>query len=93
VSTPTSSRPIGLLALIGLFAGGWIGFLLRPSAMLIGQLPFETVISRGAGLKGLDLLLVSTAEQSFNMLVAGAVIGALAGVFVGFLSTGQSEKT
>jgi hypothetical protein len=32
----------------GFLVGGLIGFLLRPAAFLVGQLPFEHVISRGA---------------------------------------------
>ena len=31
------------LGLLGLLVGSVIGFLMRPSAMLIGQLPFETI--------------------------------------------------
>jgi Na+/citrate or Na+/malate symporter len=51
--------------------------------MLIRQLPFETVISRGADLQGLDKLLVPTAQSSFNMMVVGAIVGAVVGVVVG----------
>ena len=73
------------LAAVGFFVGGLIGFMMRPSAILIGQLPFGTVITRGANLTGLDTLLRSTAENSFNQMFTAAVVGALAAGIVGFL--------
>ena len=42
---------------LGAAIGGFLGFLLRPSVPLVGPLPFETVITRGANLTGLDSLL------------------------------------
>ena len=39
--------------IVGAPLGGFVGFLLRPSHLLVGQLPFDVVISRGANLKGL----------------------------------------
>jgi len=77
--TNNGSRSIGF-GLVGLVLGGVIGFLLRPSAMLVGQLPFETVISRGENLQGLDKLLVPIAQTSFNVMVAGAIIGTAVGI-------------
>jgi hypothetical protein len=62
---------------IGTFLGGVVGFLLRPSVPLIGQLPLETVIARGSNLSGLDSTLGSTAERSFAYMVVGAMIGAI----------------
>lgn len=79
--TNSSSSSFGL-GLLGLALGGLIGFLLRPSAMLVGQLPFEIVISRGANLQGLDSILVPTAQTSFNIMVVGAIVGAVAGATV-----------
>jgi len=35
------------LSIIGFFIGGIVGFIYRPSAFLVGQLPFDTVITRG----------------------------------------------
>jgi hypothetical protein len=66
-----------LYALLGFSGGGFIGFLLRPGAPLVGQLPFETVIMRGTNLDGIESLLVSYAETSFNYMLAGAIIGCL----------------
>ncbi|MGC9948270.1 MAG: hypothetical protein ABSF64_18040 [Bryobacteraceae bacterium] len=77
-----SSMSFGL-GFLGFLLGGVIGFLLRPSATLIGQLPFRTVITRGANLSGLERLLVPTAQTSFNAMLVGAIIGAVAGVVAG----------
>jgi uncharacterized membrane protein YccC len=70
------------LAILGLLIGGVVGFLLRPSVPLMGQLPFTTVITRGANLRGLDQLLLGYARSSFNYLVAGVLLGALIGLVV-----------
>jgi hypothetical protein len=50
------------LGIVGFVAGGVLGFLYRPSAFLIGQLPFDVVITRGANLKGMDQVLISMAQ-------------------------------
>ena len=66
----------GVLYVLGPLMGGMIGYLMRPSVFLIGQLPFSTVITRGARLHGLDMaLLVPTAQQSFNYLALGFLAG------------------
>jgi len=77
---------------LGGIIGALLGFLFRPSVPLLGQLPFETVITRGANLHGLDVILKSTAEQSFNYLVVGALLGILAGFLLGKLSSGRQTK-
>jgi zinc-ribbon domain len=66
-----------LLATAGLVVGGLIGFQMRPAVMFIGQLPFQTVITRGSGLRGIDQILISTAQQSFNVMFVAAVVGAV----------------
>ena len=66
--------------LAGLVIGALIGFLLRPSVPLLGQLPFSAVITRGASLQGVDVLAKSAAEQSFNYMLAGAILGVVAAV-------------
>ena len=81
-TNPSSSGRYLGLPVIGLAIGGFIGFLMRPSALLIGQLPLGTVIMRGSNLSGLDALLVPTAQASFNAMVAGAIVGAVTGVVV-----------
>ena len=75
---PSASLDLRFVLAIGFLAGGIIGFLMRPSVFLVGQLPFGTVVTRGSGLSGLDQLLVPSAQQSFNVMVAGALVGAAA---------------
>ena len=72
----------GLGGFIGFIFGAIVGYLLRPSAFLIGQLSFEHVISRGATLKGLDQMLKPLAETSNNYMLAGGVIFGIIGVFI-----------
>ena len=73
------------LGIVGFITGGFIGYLYRPSAFLIGQLPFHTVITRGANLKGVDQVLIPMAQSSFNNMMAIAVIGAVIGIIIGLL--------
>lgn len=84
-------------ALLGAVLGGLVGFLLRPSLPLIGQLPFSTVITRGSNLSGIDMLLKSTAEESFNYMVIGVIVGAvvlaLAVGMIGKQKSGTSSGT
>lgn len=68
----------------GALAGGILGYLLRPSAPFIGQLSFESVITRGANLHGADTLLIPFAETSFNYLIAGVIIGGIVGATAGY---------
>lgn len=79
-----SNGPMLGLGVAGFLVGGLIAFLARPSAFLIGQLPFGVVIARGASLKGLDKLLVPLAQQSFNIMLIGAIIGSIVGVVIGY---------
>src|SRR5947207_10809550 len=72
------------LTIAGLLIGSVVGFLLRPSVPLMGQLPFTTVITRGMNLRGLDQLLLGYARSSFNYVVAGIVLGALIGLIAAF---------
>jgi hypothetical protein len=64
-------------AMSGAIVGAVLGFLFRPSVPLVGQLPLDMVLTRGISLNGLDMLLRPTAEQSFNYLIIGAVVGAV----------------
>jgi len=63
---------------LGGVVGAVIGFLMRPSVPLLGQLPLGVVLTRGMTLNGFDVLLRSTAEESFNYVVIGAILGAVA---------------
>ena len=75
------------LGIVGFFAGGFIGYLYRPSAFIIGQLPFDVVITRGANLKGVDQVFIPLAQTSFNNMMAIAVIGTAIGIIIGLLIT------
>lgn len=70
------------LGAAGFLVGAFLGFLARPAAPFMGQLPLEIVISRGASLKGLDQMLVPLAESSFNTMAAGAIIGVVVGIII-----------
>lgn len=65
--------------------GGLIGFHLRPAAPLIGQLPFNIVLTRGSSLTGFDAMLTPLAQQSFNAVAAGCLIGAFIGGLLGYV--------
>jgi hypothetical protein len=78
----TNKTSVLWLVIAGAAVGGLLGFLLRPSVPLIGQLPFQHVITRGAILEGLDEILIPTARQSFNRLMGGIIIG-IVGVLAG----------
>jgi len=71
-----------IFSVAGAILGGLIGYLYRPSTFLVGQLPFMHVITRGKTLKGFDQMLVPVAEESFNYLLAGVIIGAILGYLV-----------
>ncbi len=79
-----SNRPMMGVGIAGFLIGGLVGFLARPSAFFLGQLPFEHVISRGATLKGMDQMLIPLAQRSFNITLIGAIIGAVAGIVIGY---------
>jgi len=75
------------VGMAGSVVGLVIGILTRPSVPLVGQLPLGIVLTRGATLTGLDLLLRTTAESSFNQIavvcIGGTLMGAAFGWFVG----------
>jgi ABC-type Fe3+ transport system permease subunit len=79
-----SNGPMMGVGIVGFLVGGLVGFLARPSAFFLGQLPFEHVISRGATLKGMDQMLIPLAQRSFNITLIGAIIGAVAGIVIGY---------
>lgn len=69
--------------ILGALLGGFIAYLMRPSLPLIGQLPFEIVITAGTQLKGLDTMLVGAARESCLILVVGVILGAVVGTIIG----------
>ena len=91
--TPKFNKPSmkSKLTIAGLMIGSIVGFLLRLSVPLMGQLPFTTVITRGANLRGLDQLLLGYARTSFNYLVAGMILGAIVGLITAFAVSGQKS--
>lgn len=70
-------------ALVGLVVGLGIGIVTRPSLPLLGQLPIGIVLTRGATLVGLDMMLRAAAEESFNYIVIVAIIGVVVGAGLG----------
>ena len=72
------------MGIVGCLAGGFIGFLLRPSAFVIGRLPFQHVITRGQSLQGVERVFMSLARESFNTMMIGAAISLLAGAAIGY---------
>ena len=78
-------KPMIGIGIAGFLIGGLFGFLARPSAFFVGQLPFEHVITRGASLKGVEQVMIPLAQRSFNITLMGAIIGAVAGIVIGYL--------
>lgn len=70
---------------MGGFVGLVLAYLTRPSAFLVGQLPFGVVITRGVMLRGLEQLLVPVARESFNHLLTGGIAGAVLGGLIWLL--------
>ena len=78
VSTPPSPSPqsrSSLMYVLGALVGGFVGFVMRPAVFLVGQLPFKVVISRGTNLEGLSAVLIPAAQQSFNYMALGFLVG------------------
>lgn len=76
-----------IFGVVGLAVGAFIGYIYRPPAFLVGQLPFDVVITRGGSLQGFEQIYLHVAQTSFNYLLAGGAIGATLGIVGGiFLS-------
>ena len=78
------------LGLMGFLCGGFLGFLVRPSFFkgMSGEKPsFKDVMTRGSYYPSLfdDVRspYKSTAEDAFNIMVGGALLGLIAGVISG----------
>ena len=72
-----------IITIIGMLLGASIGYFYRPPALLIGQLPFDVVITRGGNLKGIDQIYLEAAKTSFDYLIIGGIAGAILGAIVG----------
>lgn len=84
----------GRYVLGGFLLGALAGFLLRPSVPMVGQLPFDVVVTRGANLSGVEVVMRSTAERSFNYMLVAAIIGAVVlGIGAGLTAKRESEDT
>lgn len=77
-----SSGPKLFLAILGMALGGYIGFLNRPAAFLVGQLPLSKIILAGTNLNGLERVLAPVARTSFTYMVIGAIIGFVSGLIL-----------
>ncbi len=84
---------LSFAGLAGALLGGALGLVLRPTNPLVGQLPLGAVVTRGTYLEGMDRLLVPLAEYSFNMMLGGVVVGALAGVSIAYFARQQYART
>jgi basic amino acid/polyamine antiporter, APA family len=76
-----ADRVLGF-ANVGLLAGGVIGFLSRPVTAAGEKLSFEQVLARGGGMA--DPIMAELARSSFNWIVIGILLGAIAGAAVGY---------
>jgi hypothetical protein len=79
------NRVMGLMGLGGFLLGAGVGFFYRPPAVLVGQLPFRHVITRGASLKGFEQVYLEVAQRSFDYLLVGGLLGAGLGIAAAFL--------
>jgi hypothetical protein len=81
-------------AVAGFVIGAILGLLTRPSVPILGQLPIETVLTRGSNLTGMDTLLKSTAEASFNQVLIWVIIGTGLGAGIGaFMDQQKRTRT
>ncbi|MFA6619234.1 MAG: hypothetical protein WCT23_09220 [Candidatus Neomarinimicrobiota bacterium] len=79
----TKYKPIIGIGSLGLLVGALIGFLSRPASVLAGKIPFVHVLTRGATYKGVDQVLINLAQESFNIMLVGAIVGAAVGIVLG----------
>jgi len=78
--------------IVGALVGATVGFLTRPAAFLVGQLPFGIVITGGSTLRGLDSLFVPVAQRSLGQMAAFAIIGGFIPAIVRKLRTRPESK-
>ena len=78
------NRTVWLMGLGGFLLGAGVAFFYRPPAILVGQLPFRHVITRGASLKGFEQVYIEVAQRSFDYLLVGGLLGAGVGIVAAF---------
>ena len=78
--------PVISACILGVLIGGLVGYLLVPSMPLVGKLPLMHILTRGIFLTGLDTMLISVAETSFNYMLVGAILGGVIGIGLVYLS-------
>jgi hypothetical protein len=87
----SSRAPMVGYGIGGFLLGSFLGYLLRPSAFLVGQLPLGHILTRGANFTGLDQMLVPMAQKSFNLMLAMALVGAAGGCVLGYFLTRKTQ--
>ncbi|MDD3966100.1 MAG: hypothetical protein WC372_04960 [Candidatus Neomarinimicrobiota bacterium] len=70
---------------LGLLLGAFIGFLSRPSSPIAGRVSFIDALTRGASLEGVNQVMLSLAQRSFDIMLIGALIGLVAGLLAACL--------
>jgi hypothetical protein len=68
----------------GIIIGFAVGFLLRPD-MMGTQASLADTITRGALLEGWDRSIEPLAQKSFNVMLAGGIVGAVVGALFLYL--------
>lgn len=79
-----ASGAFGGFGILGLLLGAFIGFLSRPSSPIVGRVSFVEALTRGASLEGVDQVLITLAERSFDIMLIGAVAGLVAGLILAY---------
>lgn len=69
-----------LFSLSGLVVGSLTSFLLRPEVFPGKKLPFSVIVSRGSTLQYADRLFMPAAQDQFNYLILGGLLGTAVGV-------------
>lgn len=79
-----------ILIMVGALLGLILGYFISPDIPLIeGKVPFEYAITNGQACEGqgLDELLIPAAQQAFQYMVIGAILGALVGLGISIMIT------
>lgn len=60
---------------LGLMPGAFIGFLSRLSSPVAGRVPFIDILTRGASPEGVNQIMPSLGQYSFDIMLIGAIAG------------------